>query len=233
MVGWLAFLTANSVFFQHSQLYFTDVATGGETVFTKAWPPNATEAERIPLDDAIQEFRKTPESKHIKNGSWEEKMVAQCRTKLRVKPYRSRAVLFYSQLPDGRQDYSSEHGGCPVLEGTKLAANLWTWSGIRPEYDGAPQRRDLTESERKKSEETVDGYKKVHATFRNSGKDPAFDEHTEVYYQEDTPFGKLGPNDDPVGVNTFKGHVWNIKNKGKTLKTYHISGEEGTIEFVV
>ena len=26
---------------------------------------------------------------------------------------------------------ASEHGGCPVLEGTKWAANLWVWNGRR------------------------------------------------------------------------------------------------------
>ena len=42
---------------------------------------------------------------------------------------RGTAVLFYDQLPSGRPDPTSEHGGCPVLNGTKWAANLWVWSG--------------------------------------------------------------------------------------------------------
>jgi hypothetical protein len=34
----------------------------------------------------------------------------------------------------GRVDEMSMHGGCPVLEGTKWAANLWVWNGRRYGY---------------------------------------------------------------------------------------------------
>lgn len=51
-----------------------------------------------------------------------------------VKPLKAEAVLFYSQHPDGRLDLSSLHGGCPVLQGTKWAANLWVWNGPRMPY---------------------------------------------------------------------------------------------------
>lgn len=34
----------------------------------------------------------------------------------------------------GRVDEASMHGGCPVLAGTKWAANLWVWNGPRCEY---------------------------------------------------------------------------------------------------
>jgi len=56
----------------------------------------------------------------LTEGSWEERMVAQCRSRLAIKPNSARAVLFYSQLPNGEEDRSSLHGGCPVLEGTKV-----------------------------------------------------------------------------------------------------------------
>jgi hypothetical protein len=40
------------------------------------------------------------------------------------------AILFYSQHPSGLMDPMSQHGGCPVLDGTKWAANLWVRARI-------------------------------------------------------------------------------------------------------
>jgi len=34
----------------------------------------------------------------------------------------------------GSTDQSSMHGACPVLGGTKWAANLWVWNGRRYGY---------------------------------------------------------------------------------------------------
>lgn len=50
-------------------------------------------------------------------------MVVDCRSRLAVRPYAGRAVLFYSQHPNGEEDKSSLHGGCPVLSGTKWAVS--------------------------------------------------------------------------------------------------------------
>jgi hypothetical protein len=112
----------------------------------------------------------------------------------------------------------SLHGGCPVLNGTKLAANLWTWNGVRPEYEGAPLKRELRPDEIKATAQIV-------AEFHNSGKDPQF-QKAEVYYDEDGFFGKLGFGDPPVFVNTYVGHVWNVKQvDGEAKKTFVI--EEG------
>ena len=74
----------------------------------------------------------------FKEGSWEEKMIVECRTRLAVSPKVTKAILFYSQHPDGRLDDSSLHGGCPVIHGSKWAANLWVWNSIRSGYPGAP-----------------------------------------------------------------------------------------------
>merc|ERR1712216_212077 len=38
----------------------------------------------------------------------------------------------YSQRPDGTLDDYATHGGCPVLDGTKWAANLWVWNKAMP-----------------------------------------------------------------------------------------------------
>lgn len=50
-------------------------------------------------------------------GSWERIMINKCRDPrlLSIKPKKADAILFYSQLPDGRADRSSLHGGCPVI----------------------------------------------------------------------------------------------------------------------
>lgn len=91
---------------------------GGETVFSQA--PPAGETELRSSKDVIRELRQSSSLlDNLTPGSWEEDMTAKCRTRLAVKPHKSRAVLFYSQLPNGEQDPMSKHGGCPVLAGTK------------------------------------------------------------------------------------------------------------------
>jgi hypothetical protein len=113
------------------------------------------------------------------------------------------------QFPNGKQDPMSFHGGCPVLNGTKLGANLWTWSGIRPEYDGAPRKFD------------DEAGKELKAVFKNTGKDERF-KNADLFYNDDVFFGKIGFGEGPVYVNTFKGHKWTVKVKGKTFKTFYI-----------
>ena len=49
---------------------------------------------------------------------------------LAVKPKAGRAVLFYSQLPDGNLDDLSHHAAKPVTEGEKWLINLWTWDPV-------------------------------------------------------------------------------------------------------
>ena len=41
-------------------------------------------------------------------------------------------VIFYSLMPSGELDYSSQHIGCNVTAGTKWAANFWLWSQASP-----------------------------------------------------------------------------------------------------
>merc|ERR1712177_178204 len=76
----------------------------------------------------------------IHKESWVEDMVVTCKTKLSIKPTNSKAVLFYSQYPNGTLDRTSIHGGCPVLDGTKWLANLWVWNGPRNTYPGEPKK---------------------------------------------------------------------------------------------
>ena len=50
---------------------------------------------------------------------------------LKVLPKKGKAVLFYSQLPDGNMDDFSQHAAKPVREGEKWLINLWVWD---PKY---------------------------------------------------------------------------------------------------
>merc|ERR1712129_532301 len=100
-------------------VYLSDVDEGGQTVFPKA--QSLTSPREVPA----------AASSLFSSGSWEKKMVTQCYTKLSVQPKKGNAILFYSQKGDGNIDQMALHGGCPVLNGTKWAANLWFWNQCR------------------------------------------------------------------------------------------------------
>lgn len=104
-------------------LYLSDVEEGGETVFPLAEGEAEAEAAALPAE--------LKAAAGIKDGSWEDTMAATCRSKFAVKPRKGDALLFYSQFSDGSLDPKSLHGGCPVLQGTKWAANVWIWNGCR------------------------------------------------------------------------------------------------------
>ena len=107
-------------------LYMTDLeeGDGGETVFAHGWPANQAEEDRVQFHDAKMALRESGEVEGLlAHDSWEENMVVKCRHRLAVRPHSSRAVLFYSQNPDGTPDSQSLHGGCPVIKGEKWAAS--------------------------------------------------------------------------------------------------------------
>uniref|UniRef100_A0A7S3JU52 Fe2OG dioxygenase domain-containing protein n=1 Tax=Aureoumbra lagunensis TaxID=44058 RepID=A0A7S3JU52_9STRA len=120
-------------------LYLSDVEDGGQTVF-----PDVTK-EQIFHDHDIRatyfETRQLSSSQLstlresagiFDPKSWEFSMVQDCYSKLAVRPKKARAILYYSQFPTGKLDPLSKHGGCPVLNGTKWAANLWLWNKEPP-----------------------------------------------------------------------------------------------------
>lgn len=83
-------------------LYMSDLddEDGGETVFSEAPPYGETELR--PAKEVIRELKASTNVLDVLTpGSWEETMAANCRSRLAVKPHKSRAVLFYSQLPNG------------------------------------------------------------------------------------------------------------------------------------
>mmetsp|Transcript_28100 Transcript_28100/g.59083 ORF Transcript_28100/g.59083 Transcript_28100/m.59083 type:complete len:672 (-) Transcript_28100:131-2146(-) len=205
-------------------LYMTDLneGDGGETVFTHGWPPGQPESERVEFDDALAALRASGDVEGLlAHGSWEEKMVARCRSRLAVRPHSSRAVLFYSQNPDGSADNMSLHGGCPVINGEKWAANLWVWNAPRGGFPHAPVNQEVVERNRASGKSPENLQKK--ASFTNLGTNPAMRE-AELFFQ-DTFWGKLGFGDQPLHVNTYEGHQWNVKVDGQTVKTFVINKE--------
>ncbi|KAH9139441.1 hypothetical protein AeRB84_016284 [Aphanomyces euteiches] len=97
-------------------LYLSNVTRGGQTVFPYAEMPPGVHHMAPPTDEEMALFDE---------GTWESRLVHACYTKMATYPVKSTAILFYNQLGDGTLDEFAGHGGGPVLEGTKWAANLW------------------------------------------------------------------------------------------------------------
>lgn len=206
-------------------LYMTDLneGDGGETVFSKGWPPDLPVEERMKFEDAKMALRASGDVVGIlEEDSWQEHMVARCRSRLAIRPHSSRAVLFYSQNPDGTPDHTSLHGGCPVItDAPKWAANLWVWNGPRGGFHGSPVNQHVVDKNKAAGVSSDSDQKK--ASFTNTQTDETM--RTASLYFQDTFWGKLGFGDPPLNVNTYKGHQWNVKVDDKTVKTILIDGK--------
>lgn len=203
-------------------LYMSDLGEGdgGETVFVKGWPPGQSEEERVQLKDALASLRESGDvTGLLKEGSWEEKMVANCRSRLAVRPHSSRAALFYSQNPDGSPDEDSLHGGCPVINREKWAANLWVWNAPRGGFPGAPVNKHVVDKNRAAGKSPDQDLQKK-ASFTNAGSDEGT-RNAKLYFQ-DTFWGELGHNSPQLNVNTYEGHQWNVKVGDDIIKTFVI-----------
>ena len=108
-------------------LYLSDVELGGQTVF----PRVARNASHAALHGGPPSAPPAKAEELFANASWEAKLTRDCYRQFAVTPRKGDAILFYSQKFGGELDVMSLHGGCPVLEGTKWAANLWVWNGRR------------------------------------------------------------------------------------------------------
>jgi prolyl 4-hydroxylase len=190
-------------------VYLTDVEVGGETVFPEGKALDGTDKSYDEVLAEMKEQNIDMQAIGIKAGSWQERLVVQCRSKLAVRPMKAQAVLFYDQLPEGGQDDASLHGGCPVLQGVKWAANLWVWNGNvhgPDEMDGSS------------STDGGDGDGSHQAEFVSLVPGHSL-------YWQDTFFAELVEN-VPMRMNTFNGHVFHIyegrsvEEKGSIVATY-------------
>jgi len=212
-------------------LYMSDLGEndGGETVFPYGEPVHIPEEERISQNQALKELRNSENGNVLTQGSWEEKLVSLCRSQLSVRPHSSRAVLFYSQHPNGEVDDDSLHGACPVLNSQKYAANLWVWNTPRTGFAGSPIKKKFRDEYGGSAVvQDSNNDRKVSGSFVNSGRDPNMDK-AELFY-EDTFWGKLGKGDPPLNVNTFEGHLWNVKVDGKIVKTWSVRSNLGKVQ---
>lgn len=92
-------------------LYLNDLPVngGGETVFTEAWPLDGI---KLRNQDAVAALRSSGDADSVlPQNTWMEQMVAKCRSRLSIVPKAGKAILFYSQLPNGEPDPASYHGG--------------------------------------------------------------------------------------------------------------------------
>ncbi|KAF1774283.1 Prolyl 4-hydroxylase, alpha subunit [Phytophthora cactorum] len=85
--------------------YMSDVAKGGHTNFARSGG--------------------LPRPPHNKD----------CSQGISVAPKKRKVVVFYSMLPNGEEDPTSLHAGCPVEEGIKLSGNKWVWNKPRSDDD--------------------------------------------------------------------------------------------------
>eukprot|EP00798_Chlamydomonas_sp_ICE-L_P023221 gene23221-30442_t len=89
-------------------MYLSDVEEGGETVFPKVPAPTNQTRENGYSECAMQG--------------------------LANKPRKGDAIAFWSIKPDGRFDYKSLHGSCPVMKGEKWSATKWVH--LAPTFSG-------------------------------------------------------------------------------------------------
>lgn len=104
---------------------------------------------------------------------------------------------------------------------------MWVWNTPRDGFPGNPRNPKLAK------DETVDesGFVKKTALFVNTGANPAF-KSAELYY-EDQFWSKFGHADPEISVNTYDGHVWNVKVDGKVQKTWTIGGTKKEFVFKI
>ena len=150
-------------------------------------------------------------------------MVKDCYGKLAVRPRQGDAVLFYSQGPGGTLEDDSEHGGCPVLQGEKWAANMWVWNGPRYQTARAPPGRSA-----QKAAPGRDG--KVSLKMANNSP-AALDFYFDIGGGP-VMFATVQPGKS-TGAETYKGHTWVAKRGKSELGRFVVDGTEDKQVFAV
>ncbi|KAF0703767.1 Aste57867_7525 [Aphanomyces stellatus] len=176
-------------------LYLSNVTRGGQTVFPHADMPTGIDHAMPPSEDEMAIFEK---------GTWEYKMVKQCYSKMASYPRKTAAVLFYHQKGNGELDALAEHGGGPVLEGTKWAANLWVWNRDRNGPEGSP----------------------INVDFVNNRDVPI------VLFWSTTQMAELAPG-QKINFASFGKHTWTFKDEaGHDLFTHTLNYKGGPVQTI-
>ncbi|KAH9182393.1 hypothetical protein AeNC1_015632 [Aphanomyces euteiches] len=182
-------------------MYLSNVTVGGQTVFPQAWMPEGHEHPPMPSETAALT------DSLFDRDSWEHDMVEKCSSRLASYPRKTHAILFYSQKPNGEVDPMSRHGGCPVLEGTKWAANLWVWN--RRRYGLDQVHKD-----------------KIRVNFVNPTSD------TINLYWKDTKMSSIEAGKDKL-YSSFHGHEWSLRDQNGNILSKHVlsldDGDDQTI----
>lgn len=142
----------------------------------------------------------------IQTGSNFDLFVRECDSGdgLVVAPRRGDALLFYSQTPTAHLDPSSYHGGCPVIHGTKWAANVWIWNRKRPSFSNSGKKKTAGDG--------------MAMTVLNSKMFPV-DLYWIDYKGKPVHFHKIEPGSE-YKVNTHVGHKWIVKRGNSVLKQF-------------
>ena len=104
----------------------------------------------------------------------------------------------------------------PLSLSLSLQANLWVWNGIRDGYPNNPKnpkylKKQGKNQKKKQQQQQQEQHQGISAIFRNTGKNPKFAKAT-LYYELNQEWGDISFGSDPLSVNTFEGHVWNVKD---------------------
>lgn len=206
-------------------LYLSDVEEGGQTVFPNVDPPSST--DKLP-DDLLQTSAALSEDvKAIRDsqGSWEKKMVDDCYSKLAVRPRKARAILYYSQHPDGSLDLDSRHGGCPVLKGQKWAANLWVWNKAMP-FGSSRFNNSSSTSSRASAKDSLSVVFTYRGTRFKTGPSVI-----SLYWNDEVKMGDFEPPYMSLDINTFVGHSFTAKTDDGLLLA-KVTVERDKLEYV-
>lgn len=204
-------------------LYLSDVDEGGQTMFPNI-PAPANAADPLQPRNALTDDIAIMRDQHAPNG-WQRKMVDDCYSKLAVRPKKGRAILYYSQHPDGSLDPNSKHGGCPVLQGQKWAANLWVWNKIMP--FGSSRFGDTKDRKNNKKGLPPDDHS-IEATFSYRG----YRDDVALYWNGRSKMGDFQPPTSSLNINTYDGHAFVAKTShGRKLAAFRVSPQSHNFQF--
>lgn len=152
-------------------------------------------------------------------------MVDDCYSKLAVRPRKARAILYYSQHPDGSLDLDSRHGGCPVLKGQKWAANLWVWNKAMP-FGSSRFNNSSSTSSRASAKDSLSVVFTYRGTRFKTGPSVI-----SLYWNDEVKMGDFEPPYMSLDINTFVGHSFTAKTDDGLLLA-KVTVERDKLEYV-